>query len=396
VLPFENLGPAADTDFAAGLAEAIRGQLATLPALTVIDGRSSMQYRGSTKPLREIGRELGVAYVLQATLQWAKGPDGVRRLQVRPALVAVANAATRWTAPYTAEPTDVFRVQAEIAERVVGALDVALDERQRVALTTAPTRNAVAYDQYLRALNLEQQSYRTSSRFAEAEDAYAFAVTTDPHFGLAWARLATTRMLRWVAEGQSDAATLVGLRAAVDSARRLAPGEPETLLAIGRLAYYVDRDYPKARDAMRAAFRARPSDAVLLTDLGYLLAWTPGSAAEGLVYAARSAELDPRQPPTTAALNFLFAGRYGEAIRYAERSIALAPEEIGGYDVKAQALIASGAGVTAARGVVDTAVARIGLKVVLRDLVVSWPNDAAGILGEPYERRVEVLSLSHH
>ncbi|AHG93484.1 protein kinase (plasmid) [Gemmatirosa kalamazoonensis] len=395
VLPFDNLGPDADDYFAQGLADAIRGQLATLPSLGVIDGHSTVQYRGTTKPLRNIGRELGVAYVLHGVVQWERGADGVRRVQVRPALVHVDDGITRWTAPYTAEPTDVFQVQADIADHVARALDVALDERQRLEVATVPTRNAAAYDQYLRGLVIEQSTaYLSAARFEEVIEAYARSVALDPGFGLAWAKLAAARAALLESPSFAMGANVALARQALDSAQRLAPNAAETHMAVAAFAIAMDGDPVRAVEAMRAAYRARPNDVVVLVTLGAHLFWQRPTLNEGLAMMARAAELDPRRPSGQASRFFRAAGRYPEALRYADHSIALAPDDFTGYSDKAVALIDAGAGVVAARAVLDSAVRRLGAVAVTRALVTDWWADATAVLGEPYEGRLEALTLA--
>ena len=400
ILPFENRGAAGDDDFADGLADAIRGQLAALPALAVIDSRSTGQYRASTKDVREIGRELGVAYVLQGTVRWERRPDGTRRLQVRPALVRVADAATRWAAPYTAEPSDLFQVQADIAGRVATALEVTIAGRGpgSPGLPAAPpTSNPDAYEAYLRGLGLAQRAVLTAGvpDLRAVAGATARAVALDPRFGVAWASLAVARLSAWGYAGGGDAALLDSARVALDSARRLAPDAPETHAAVGVYAALVEGDWERGADHLRRVHELRPSDAAVLAMMAEWLAWTP-RFDEALTAFARTAELDPLTPPIRAANHFRRAGRYAEAIRYAERVIALVPEEIVGYNLKALALIDSGAGTAAARAVLDSAVARAGPTAVVKELAHTWTTDVAGMLGGGYEAWQHALTLADY
>jgi TolB-like protein len=398
VLPFENLGPAADAYFADGLTEEVRGRLASVAGLRVIGGASARQYRGTTKPAHQIARELGATHLLTATVRWERAPGGGGRVRISPELVRAADQATVWAEPYEGPLTDVFEVQARAAERVAGALDLAFDVRRPDALAAAPTPNPSAYDQYLRGLALEQRSYFGAASWAAVVEAYGRAVALDPRFGLAWARLAGARAQGWTTEGQSDGAVLGLARAALDSARRLAPGAPDTHVAAARLAFAADRDYAEAVAQMRAAVRARPGDASLLAELGWRLVEAQDTAGpgleEGLGYLARAAELEPQQPPRLQATYFLIAGRYRAAVRYADRVIALAPDDMSGYDTKAWALMEDGGGVAAARAVLDRAAAHVRPAVVTRDLVVNWWNDAAAVLGEPYAGRLEAMTLA--
>ena len=406
ILPFETRGPtedggARDEYFAEGLADAIRSQLAQLPELTVIDGRSAGQYKGTRKSVREIGRELGVPYVLQGSVQWARGADGVPRVQVSPALVRVEDAATIWAVPSRPEPSDVFQAQAQVAAHVAAALDVRLGHRERAQLERRPTSSPDAYEAYLRGLALFQRaSFNPMLEGAEeAAAAFARAVELDPSFGLAWAKLAAVRVEQWNAAGDGDPTRLARARAALDSATRLVPELPETHVARARLAAFTNTGLPGVIGELRAAYAARPSDAEVLGLLGATLYHVPGGPlAEGLSYMVRAAELDPRTPEISAraARALSEAGRYADAIRYGDRVLALAPNQFEGYSDKALTLIASGAGAAAARAVLDSGVAQLGATAVMRGLVRRWWNDASGMLGSPYESRLEALTLAEY
>jgi tetratricopeptide (TPR) repeat protein len=319
-------------------------------------------------------------------------------VQVQPALVRVTDATTRWAAPYAAEPTDVFRVQADVAERVARALDVALDERQRVEIAAAPTQNPEAYDQFLRGTALEQRALLNPAfnGLQDAAAAYTRAVALDPAFGIAWARLAGSRLAYWDRRGTTRFASPALARVALDSARRLARDAPETRIAGSLYTILVEGDVDHAVGELRVAYRARPSNTDVLLQLGATLFERPGSLNEGLAYLARAAELDPRTAPVNVSHHFRMAGRYAEAIRYADRAIALIPDQFAGYDAKGQALIDGGFGVAAARPVLDSAVARLGATPVTRYLVQAWYNDATGFLGEPYESRLGALTLADY
>ena len=154
VLPFENLGDTADAYFADGVTDAVRGKLAGLPQLRVIARSSSNQYKKTGKSPQQIGRELAVQYLLTGTVRWDKSAGGQSRVQVNPELVQVATSSARWQQPFDATLSDVFRVQADIASRVVQALDVALGEGERRTLAAPPTANLAAYDAFLRGEEL--------------------------------------------------------------------------------------------------------------------------------------------------------------------------------------------------------------------------------------------------
>src|ERR1044071_5442026 len=159
VLPFKNLGPPADQYFADGLPEEITSRLAGLSGLRVISRTSADQYRHSTQSVRTIGAELGADYVLEGSVRWATDSAGPGRLRVTPQLIAVGEDSHLWAGRYEAPLGEVFQLQSAIAEQVTTALDVALRAPERTALAAAGTRNAEAYDFYLRG-----NEYRSEER----------------------------------------------------------------------------------------------------------------------------------------------------------------------------------------------------------------------------------------
>src|SRR6185312_4016684 len=151
-LPFENLGDSADAYFADGVTDEVRGKLAALPGLEVIARTSSGQYKQTTKSPQQIGRELGVQYLLTGTVRWEKATPsgGTSRVRVSPELIQVTTASTKWQAPFEAPLTDVFQVQGQIAGQVARELGVALGASERERIRERPTENLAAYDAFLR------------------------------------------------------------------------------------------------------------------------------------------------------------------------------------------------------------------------------------------------------
>ena len=213
VLPFKNLGPAADQYFADGLTEELTSRLAGLSGLRVISRTSADQYRSSGKSLKAIGAELGAGYVLEGSVRWERaGPGGgPGRIRVTPQLIQVRDDSHLWSRVYEEELTGVFGVQSAIAEQVTTALDVALRAPERAALAAGGTRQPEAYDFYLRGLDYLNRSNQAGD-LKSAADLFTEAVTVDPGFAQAQARLA-----------RASASLLALLR----PHRCTAPGSPE-------------------------------------------------------------------------------------------------------------------------------------------------------------------------
>ena len=150
VLPLENRGASADEYFADGLSEAIAARLGSVRRLGVIAWQSARQYKGTQKSPQEIGRELGAQYVVEGTVRWERPRDGPSRIRVTPALIRVSDGAQLWAEEYDTIPAGVFAIQANLATRVAGALDIALGDAERHLLEARPTANLEAYDAYLR------------------------------------------------------------------------------------------------------------------------------------------------------------------------------------------------------------------------------------------------------
>ncbi|MEO5903735.1 MAG: protein kinase, partial [Gemmatimonadaceae bacterium] len=192
VLPFENQGPAEQDYFVDGLTDAVNGKLAGLSGVSVIDRRSTLAYRKTTKPVKQIGSELGVHYVLAGVVRWARGTSGWRA-QVMPTLVSTSDATTKWAGePVIVSSDDPFSAQTEIATKVAGALQIALGADEKRDLAERPTQNVEAYDAYQRGKALFEKTLRASFSVREMDQAISElkrAVSLDPNFADAWAYL---------------------------------------------------------------------------------------------------------------------------------------------------------------------------------------------------------------
>ncbi|MGD2216974.1 MAG: hypothetical protein PVJ64_09460 [Gemmatimonadales bacterium] len=141
VLPFENLGEQEDEYFADGITEEITSRLAEMSGLGVIGRTSAVQYKDAQVPIRQIGEELGVEFVLEGTVRWEKSPQSESRVRVTPQLIRVSDATHLWTNRYDAQLAGVFQIQSDIAQQVARALEITLLEPERRALEAAPTEN---------------------------------------------------------------------------------------------------------------------------------------------------------------------------------------------------------------------------------------------------------------
>jgi TolB-like protein/tetratricopeptide (TPR) repeat protein len=344
VLPFENLGDSTDEYFADGITDEVRGKLATLPRLQVIASGSAAQYKHSTKPPRQIAKELGVEYLLTGKIRWEKGAGGPSRVRVSPELVQVTEGAaptTRWQQPFDASLTDVFQVQADIAGRVAQALDVAFGAGTQQQLAEKPTTNLAAYDAYLKGF--EFFGLETSpANLRRALSHFEQAVALDTSFAPAWARLSQTASLL---HGQTvpSPALAARSRAAAERALALAPNRPEGHVAMGDHLRRIERDNVSALREYGEGRRLSPSDADLLRGSG--VAETElGRWKAGLEYLQQARILDPRSVTVTTDLMRLLTElrRYPEAREEADRALALSPRNLVALEWKAMTYLGEG------------------------------------------------------
>jgi TolB-like protein/tetratricopeptide (TPR) repeat protein len=352
VLPFTNDGPTNQAYFADGLTEAITNRLASLHNLGVIDPRSANQYRDTHDTPKQIGRELGVQYVLEGTVRWAPGPGGTQQVQISPTLVNASDETTKLApGPYVVQPADVFQVQTDVATKVADALGVALEHGDEVALNKRVTRVPEAYDAYLRGRGLDKQMEANQSLsptlLRTALDQYERAVTLDPHFALAFAELGGDRVL-WSFLDLADRKRQPAAKAAIDSALALDPSLPEAHVARALYLRAFDHNEREAYDELVRAQAERPNDAELIGELGDAQVLT-GRVDEGIANLNRAVQLDPRSADALAAAarTNLAYRNYDDAQRDVDRLMALSPHDWVPYSL-AMEIAAEGHGDTAA------------------------------------------------
>ncbi|HXS23245.1 MAG TPA: protein kinase [Gemmatimonadales bacterium] len=356
VLPFENLGAPDDEYFADGMTDAVRGKLASVPGLQVIARTSSAPYKKTAKTSQQIAQELGVHYILTATVRWEKS-GGTSRVQVSPELVQVGEGAaptTKWQQPFDATMTDVFQVQADIASRVAQALDVALGATARETLGERPTKNLAAYDAFLKGNEAAGGLITaTPSDLRRAISYYERAVALDSTFAFAWAQLSRAHG----AMSPPTPADIAASRTAAERARALAPGAAQTYLALGDYYSGIERNAPKALEQYNLGRKVAPNDGELLTGVA-LVERSQGNFEQSMASLRQALALDPRSVGTARRLaqSLLWLKRYPEAMAAADRALALDPQSADLNETKAMILLAQG-DLPGARGVLGAAVA---------------------------------------
>jgi TolB-like protein/Tfp pilus assembly protein PilF/tRNA A-37 threonylcarbamoyl transferase component Bud32 len=359
VLPFDNLGAAEDDYFADGITEEITSRLAMIPTLGVISRTSAEQYRGTDKSIREIGRELGVAYILEGSVRWEKSAGG-SRVRVTPQLIRVSDDRHLWAGRFDETLEEVFDVQSRIAEQVAAELDLALRQPEHEALAAKPTENLQAYDFYLRGNDLLAKAGDPEA-VLKAERMYVQATEHDPEFALAFARLARSRIWQFHFSDRT-VSKLAAARAAVDSALALDPALPEAHLALGQVHYWGELDYEAALREFRLAHAGDPGNGDIAWARG-LVERRLGQWDQALASLRKAVELDPRSVVKHMDVFevYLRQRQYGAAEQYVERALALQPDAPI-YVFKAMLVVTRDGDLEAATRVLEEGARKAGLQ----------------------------------
>ena len=366
VLPFENLGPPEDDYFAAGMTDAITARLAGIAGIGIISRQSAKQYKNSNKSIQEIGKDLGVEYVLQGTVQRERPSDPTSRVRVIPKLIRVSDDTHLWADTYEEDMTEVFRVQADIAERVAQALDITLLEPERRTLANKPTENLEAYDYYLRGNDYAAR--RIIRKDAEiAVQMYEKAVELDPNFAVAYAALSRSGIYLYWQFGQIE--QVQKAKEAIEKAQQLAPDLVETHIALGYYYYRGSRDYDKAMEHFTIVQRRQPNDAEVIRAIGYIRR-RQGKWEQALIQLEKVVELDPRNHGLLRNLgqSYIFMRRYEQAERYLDHAISVAPDIPNAYILKVQLYLSWHGSIEKAKQVLEDAASRIEREVLDREM----------------------------
>ncbi|MBL6749300.1 MAG: tetratricopeptide repeat protein [Nevskia sp.] len=287
VLPFENLSDdKTNAYFAEGIQDEILTRLAQIGALRVISRTSTQHFASSPDNLPEIARQLGVANILEGSVQ--KSGDAVH---VNVQLIHAATDDHLWAQTYDRKLDNIFSVESEVAGAIAQALKAQLSGSERQALAKLPTRSAEAYDAYLRGVALSTDYDESRGYFLSLIDLFTKAVTADPDFAEAWAYLSNART-QYYFEHEHTPQQLASAKAAADAALRLQPDLPEAWLALGYYRYWGEEDYDGALEAYEHARRQTPNSAFVMELIG-LVKRRQGKWEESLADLRQAAQLDP-------------------------------------------------------------------------------------------------------
>jgi serine/threonine-protein kinase len=328
VLPFDNLSDdQANAYFSVGIQDEILTSLARVADLKVISRTSIMQYKaGPARNLREIGKELGVAHLLEGSVQ-----RDAKRVRVNAQLIDARTDAHLWAQTYDRDLADVFAIQSEIATAIADQLQAKLSPNEKKAIEQPPTTDLAAFDLYSRAKSLLLTADISMTQEPDVRKAVELldeAVKRDPSFFDAYCQLAYAHEWFYAVTGfDHTPARLALAEAALQAATRLRPDAAETHLARAEYLYFGLRDYAGALAELEIVRRALPNDPRLFALTGYILR-RRGQQEEGLQNLQRAVELDPRNFDILQqiALSYQQLGRYAEAIAALDRALVIVPD----------------------------------------------------------------------
>jgi TolB-like protein/Tfp pilus assembly protein PilF len=330
VLPFESLSEEKQNEyFADGVQDQILTDLSQIADLKVISRTSVMQYKsGLARNLRKIGEELGVAHVVEGSVQRA-----ANKIRVNAQLIDARNDAHLWGQTYDRNLADVFAIQSEIAKAIADQLQAKLSPNEKKAIEQPPTTDLAAFDLYSRAKSLLLTASFSATGAPDVRKAIELldeAVKRDPSFFDAYCQLAWAHEFLYAVLGSDHTPARLALaEGALQAATRLRPDAAETHLARANYLYYGRRDYAGALAELESARRTLPNDPRLFELTGYILR-RRGRQEQGLRNLQRAVELDPRNFNTLQqiALSYQFLGRYAEAIAALDRALSIVPDNV--------------------------------------------------------------------
>jgi non-specific serine/threonine protein kinase len=336
VLPFENLGPPEDKYFADGMTEEITSRLAAVSGLGVISRTSAVQYDRKGKTMTQIGKDLGVDYVLEGTVRWDRGSGGKSRVRVTPQLIRVSDDTHLWSDIYDRILESIFEVQSEIAKHVIHHLDITLLEPEQRTLKARPTENLEAYNAYLRGIEFIRRPAYEEETFQLALHMFERATEIDPGFTLAYVELSKIHSVIYHQGYDRTKERITKAKAALDRALQLQPELPEVHMALGYYHYWCHKAYELALEEFSIARKGLPNETDILHPVA-LIQRRQGRFQEAINNLKSAIDLSPQNAQLAFELGTtnLHFRQYSQAELDMDRSISLAPDQVYAYLFKA-------------------------------------------------------------
>jgi len=339
VLPFENLSRDPDNAyFANGIQDEILTRLAKIDDLKVISRTSTLRYKTSPGNLPAIAKELGVAHILEGSVQ--KTADQVR---VTVQLIRAATDAHLWAETYDRKLTDIFAVESDIAENIARALRAKLTPQEQRAVTARPTENPAAYEEYLRGLALWNKLTAAPHELLDMATHFSRAVELDPKFVVAWSLLSVTHSFVY-AESERTPERAEEAKKALVQAQRLQPDNGDVYFAEGMYRYRILRAYDDALASFEKARRGSAANRVVAAEFSAYVKRRQGKWEEALRLHEEAIELDPRNSLllSESAVTYRALRRFPETDALLDRAREVEPENPELLVQKAEAALAQG------------------------------------------------------
>jgi TolB-like protein/Tfp pilus assembly protein PilF len=326
VLPFENLSEEkANAYFADGIQDEILTRLSKIADLKVISRTSTQHYKSAPENLPEIARQLGVAHILEGSVQ--KRGDAVR---VNVQLIKAANDSHLWADTFDRKLTDIFSVEGEVAKAIADQLRAKLTGQEEHVIAVKSTDNPEAYDAYLRGLAYTLRTVNMPANFLAAQKYLKEAVSLDPKFALAWALLSSTESKGYQGGNLPPTVALrEEARQAAETALTIQPNLGEAILAKGYYHYACLKDYDTAVRYYEQARQFLPNSSRIPEALAYVTR-RRGQWDRSESYFNEAERLDPRDVFLLSqhALSYTYLRRFPEALRKYEQVLDITPDDV--------------------------------------------------------------------
>jgi TolB-like protein/Flp pilus assembly protein TadD len=340
VLPFENRSEEkANAYFADGIQDEILTRLSKIADLKVISRTSTQQYKSAPENLSEIARQLGVAHILEGSVQ--KSGDTVR---VNVQLIKAANDSHLWADTFDRKLTDIFSVESEVAKAIAEQLQAKLTGQEEQVIAAKPTENTEAYDAYLRGLAYTLRTGSTPANSLGAQKYLREAVRLDPRFALGWALLSYVNARGYLTQAlQPTVALREEARQAAETALTLQPNLGEALYAKGYYHYAFFKDYDTAVRYLEQARQLLPNSSQILAALASVTR-RQGQWDRSEGYFNEAERLDPRNGYLFSqhAGSYMVLRRFPETLRKLDQVLDIAPDDADTLAFKASIVQAEG------------------------------------------------------
>ena len=326
VLPFENLSPDPNNAyFADGIQDEILTRLSKIADLKVISRTSTAHYKSAPTNLAQIAKQLGVAHILEGSVQ--KSGDAVR---VNVQLIKAASDSHLWADTFDRKLTDIFSVESDVAKAIADQLQAKLSGQEAQVIAAKPTDDVEAYDAYLRGLAYTLKTFSTRANALGAQKYFKEAVRLDPKFALGWALLSIVDSRNYVTQSlQPTVALCEEARQAAETALTLQPNLGEAVLAQGSYYYACLKDYDIAVRYFEEAGQFLPNSSRISESLAYV-ARRQGRWDRSEAYLKEAERIDPRNVNllTQQATNYICLRRFPEALRKFDEVLDITPDDL--------------------------------------------------------------------